>query len=84
MYYVYIVQCRDKTFYTGITTDIERRLEEHNSSKLGARYTSFRRPVNLAYAEKFDNRSEASKEEMRIKKLNKSEKIKLIEKYGSK
>jgi putative endonuclease len=80
MYYVYIVQCQDKTFYTGITTDIERRLEEHNSSKLGAKYTTFRRPVNLVYAQKYKNRSTASKEEARIKKLSRSEKIKLIEK----
>jgi len=81
MYYVYILECRDKTLYTGITTDPERRLEEHNSSKLGAKYTGARRPVRLVYAKKFRNRSNASKEEARIKKLAKIEKIKIIEKY---
>lgn len=78
MYYVYILKCADKTFYTGITTDVERRVAEHNESKLGAKYTSFRRPVNLVYAEKFTDRSSASKEEARIKKLSREEKIKLI------
>jgi putative endonuclease len=81
MYYVYIVECCDKTLYTGITVDLERRLEEHNGSKLGARYTGARRPVQLVYAKKYRNRSDASREEARIKKLTKAEKLKIIEKY---
>jgi putative endonuclease len=81
MYYVYILECRDKTLYTGITVDLERRLTEHNSSKLGARYTGARRPVRLVYAKEYRNRSDASKEEARIKKLTRVEKIKIIAKY---
>ena len=53
MYYVYILKCADKTLYTGITTDLKRRIAEHNSSKLGAKYTSSRRPVTLVYSKKF-------------------------------
>jgi len=69
MYYLYILKCADKTLYTGITTDLKRRIAEHNSSKLGARYTYSRRPVKIVYYKKFKNRSTASKEEARIKKL---------------
>jgi putative endonuclease len=64
--------------YTGITTDLKRRVVEHNSSKLGARYTNSRRPVKMVYSRKFKNRSTASREEARIKKLKRSEKLKLI------
>jgi len=78
MYYVYILKCADKTLYTGITTNLNRRVEEHNNSKLGARYTSSRRPVKIVYSKKFKNRSTASKEEARIKKLKKGEKLELI------
>ena len=78
MYYVYILKCADKTLYTGITTDLKRRVSEHNENKLGAKYTSSRRPVKLAYSRKFKTRSAASKEEARIKKLERTEKLKLI------
>jgi putative endonuclease len=81
MYYVYILECCDKTLYAGITVDLERRIKEHNSSKLGAKYTGARRPVALVYAKKFRNRSKASKEEARIKKLTKIEKLEIIRKY---
>ncbi len=77
MYFLYIIQCNDQTLYTGITTDLERRIKEHNSSKLGAKYTKVRRPVKLVYSKEFENRSLASKEESRIKKLSRTEKIKL-------
>lgn len=80
MWYVYILKCFDKTFYTGITKDLERRIEEHNSSGLGAKYTSGRRPVKLVYSRRFKNRVNASKEEYRIKKLSKEEKLKIINK----
>ena len=80
MYYLYILQCRDKTLYTGITTDLKRRLEEHNSSDKGAKYTRGRRPVVLVFSKKYKNRSEASKAEREMKKLNRKEKLKLIEK----
>jgi len=78
MYYVYILKCKDKTFYTGITTDLKRRIKEHNNSKLGAKYTSFRRPVEIVYFKKLKNRSEASKKESQIKKLTRIEKLELI------
>jgi len=80
MYYLYILECADKTLYTGITTDLARRLYEHGGTKLGSKYTSARRPVRLKYSRKFKNRSLASKEESRIKKMKKSEKLKLIKK----
>ena len=60
MYYLYILKCADKTLYTGITTDLKRRIGEHNCSKLGAKYTTSRRPVKLVYYKKFKNRSVAS------------------------
>jgi len=78
MYYLYILQCSDKTLYTGITVDLARRLKEHNTSKSGAKYTSARRPVKLVYSKKFRNRSTASREESRIKKLSREEKLALI------
>lgn len=78
MYYVYILKCADKTLYTGITTDLTRRAGEHNLSKLGAKYTRSRRPVELVYSKRFKNRSNASKEEARIKKLTRAEKLNFI------
>jgi len=78
VYYLYILKCKDKTLYTGITVDLARRLREHNSSKLGAKYTRARRPVKLVYSKKFRNRSLASKAESKMKKLTRAEKIKLI------
>jgi putative endonuclease len=78
MYHLYILKCFDKTLYTGITTDLKRRVGEHNSSKLGAKYTSARRPVVLVYSKKFKNRSLASKEEARIKKLKRIQKLELV------
>ena len=78
MYYLYILKCVDGTLYTGITTDLVRRVAEHNRTKLGAKYTSSRRPVELVYSRKFKNRSRASVEERRVKKLKRSDKLKLI------
>jgi putative endonuclease len=78
MYFVYILQCKDSTLYTGITTNLERRVIEHNSSKLGAKYTRPRRPVKLVYSKRFSNRQKASKEEARIKQLKRIDKLKLI------
>lgn len=79
MYHLYILECSDWSLYTWITTDIERRLFEHNNSKLWARYTSIRRPVRLVFSQEFSNRSEASKEESRIKKKSREEKLELID-----
>jgi len=78
MWYVYIVKCKDGTFYTGITTDLERRIFEHNSSFKGAKYTKGRRPVKLVYSKKIKSKSLASKEECRIKKIPREDKIELI------
>lgn len=76
-WYVYILQCADGTLYTGITTDVNRRLNEHNSGK-GAKYTRTRLPVMIVVVSEVGSRSEASKEEYRIKQLTKKEKIKYI------
>jgi putative endonuclease len=78
MYLVYILECFDQTFYTGITTNLDRRIKEHNSSKLGAKYTKAHRPVKLIYSKNFENRSEASIEEARIKKLTRPEKLNFL------
>lgn len=77
-YYVYVLTCADGSLYTGITTDIDRRIQEHNTSALGAKYTRARRPVALAYQESLPSRSEAQKREAAIKSLNRSEKVLLI------
>ena len=74
---VYIVKCSDNTFYTGITNNIKLRLDTHNEGN-GAKYTKNRLPVFLVYLESVANRSKALKREMEIKKLNRSEKINLI------
>lgn len=78
MYYLYILECADKTLYTGITVDLERRVKEHNSSRLGAQYTYSRRPVKIVYTKKYRNHSLALKAEMAIKKLSRDQKIKLV------
>lgn len=78
MYTLYILECADGTLYTGITTDMERRMAEHNTSVLGAKYTRGRRPVRLVYAEKFRDRSLASREEAHIKTLSRFAKKSLI------
>jgi len=69
-----MLQCVDGTFYTGITTDVDRRVREHNASPRGAKYTRARRPVRLVYQESFDNRSAASKAEAEMKTMTRKEK----------
>jgi len=76
--YVYIVECADKTFYTGSTGNIEKRIQEHNSSKAGAKYTRGRRPVKLVYVELCPTPSLALKREAEIKKLSKAQKLLLV------
>ncbi len=78
MYHLYILRCADGSLYTGITTDVDRRVREHNSSALGAKYTKARRPVELVFSKSFRDRSEASREEARIKKLSRAKKLGLI------
>jgi len=77
-YFTYIVECSDSTLYTGITTDLERRLDEHNNSAKGAKYTRVRRPVKLVYSEECEDRSSASKREYAIKKLSRVKKLALF------
>lgn len=76
--YVYILKCKDNSFYTGWTTDLSKRIQRHNLG-LGAKYTRSRRPVELIYFETFENKSEALKREYQIKQLSRKQKEKLIE-----
>ncbi|MFV0557689.1 MAG: GIY-YIG nuclease family protein [Enterococcus sp.] len=74
-HYFYVLNCKDATFYAGYTTDLSRRLEEHNSGK-GAKYTRLkqRRPLKMIHAECFATRSEATKAEAAFKKLSRKQK----------
>lgn len=76
-WFVYILKCSDGTLYTGITTDVNRRLNEHNSGK-GAKYTKTRLPVMLLLVSEASTRSEASKEEYRIKQLTREQKLRMV------
>jgi putative endonuclease len=78
-----MLRCADGTLYTGITTDVVRRVAEHNGdSGLGARYTRSRRPVALAYAEPADNRADAARREAAIKRLPRAAKLALAAAAG--
>ncbi len=78
-WHIYILRCADGTLYTGVTTDLTRRVSEHNESLKGAKYTRVRRPVSLVYSEAFESRSAACVREAAIKKLSRDEKSKLLE-----
>ena len=78
-YYVYILECSDKTLYTGWTGNLDKRIQEHNDGKKGAKYTRTRRPVRLVYTETYASLSEALRREIRIKKLSHGEKVELIQ-----
>ena len=83
-WYVYMVRCADNSLYTGIATDVDRRVAEHNSTgNLAAKYTRARQPVSLAYHETLESRSEASQREYRLKRLSKKAKEALIQEYNS-
>ena len=83
MWYIYIIQCSDNTLYTGTTTDVSRRIAEHNRSK-GGSYTRIRMPVKLIYQEAYPNRSEALKREAQIKRWSKGKKLALVKgDYGN-
>ncbi len=77
-YFVYILECADKTYYVGCTNDLEKRLHEHNGLKSGAHYTKIRRPVKLIYKEKFPDLSSARKREARIKSWTRVQKKTLV------
>lgn len=79
MWKVYILRCNDGSLYTGITTDIEKRVAAHNAGK-GAKYTRSHKPVELVYAEDCADHSDALKREIEIKTLTREEKLKLINK----
>ena len=80
-WYLYILRCKDDTLYTGITTDVERRLEAHCSGR-GAKYTRGRGPLELVYSESCGTHSEALKREHRIKHMSRQEKLQLLESQG--
>ncbi|UXR78508.1 MULTISPECIES: GIY-YIG nuclease family protein [unclassified Staphylococcus] len=77
-HYTYMVECADRSLYTGYTTDLTARIHKHNEGK-GAKYTKTRRPVRLKYYEIYETKSEALKREYAIKQLTRQQKIALIE-----
>lgn len=80
-WYLYILRCGDNTLYTGITTDVEKRFEAHQSGK-GAKYTRGRGPLELAYREECGTHSDALKREYEVKRLTREQKQKLISAYA--
>lgn len=76
-HYVYVLECSDGTFYTGYTTDVDRRVREHETSE-GAKYTRGRTPVSLVHVEEFDSRSSAMSREHEVKSLSRAEKERLV------
>ncbi len=83
MYFVYLLQCKDGTIYTGITTDVKRRLVEHKEGK-GGHYTRARKVKRLLYTEKQPNRSSALKREAEIKSWDRKKKLQLIKSLAPK
>ncbi len=79
-YYVYLVECSDKTLYTGRTKNIEKRIREHNNGTCGAKYTRTRRPIKLVYMETYSTLSDALKRESQIKKLSHEQKLRFTRK----
>lgn len=77
-FFVYILECSDKSLYVGCTNNLEKRLEQHNNSKLGAHYTKIRRPVILKYKEQFETLKEARRREAEIKGWRREMKLALI------
>lgn len=77
---VYMLECADRTLYTGSTNDMEKRLHQHNNLKSGAHYTKIRRPVKLVYLEKCDSLGQARKRECELKRMTRAEKLRLFSK----
>jgi putative endonuclease len=77
MYYIYFLTCHDQSIYCGITTDLDRRITEHNESKKGAKYTRSRRPVKLSWYTTRDTKSEALRLEYQLKQLKRKDKLAL-------
>lgn len=80
-YFVYILECADKSLYVGCTNNLNKRLEQHNNSKRGAHYTKIRRPVILKYSEKYETLIEARGREKEIKGWRRDKKLMLINKF---
>lgn len=78
-YYVYILECRDKSLYIGSTNDLPKRVHAHNHAKSGAKYTKARRPVTLRYSESHDTFREARQREAELKKWKRDKKLNLIQ-----
>ncbi|MFC4450756.1 GIY-YIG nuclease family protein [Halorussus aquaticus] len=78
VHWVYVIECDDGSFYTGYTTDVERRVREHDRGE-GAKYTRGRTPVELVHRERFDTKSEAMSREYAIKQLSRAEKERVVE-----
>lgn len=77
-WFVYILHCSDNTLYTGVTTDLDRRLQQHNHGSQGAKYTRARRPVKLVYQEQAVDRSAAQQREYHIRRMTAAQKRDLI------
>lgn len=80
MYYAYILECADNSFYVGCTNNLEKRIKQHNNSKWGAHYTKIRRPVKLLYSESFSTLIEARHREKEIKNWRREKKLNLMNK----
>lgn len=83
MHFVYILECADESLYVGCTNNLEKRLKQHNGSKLGAHYTKIRRPVVLKHQESFQTLGEARRREAEIKGWRKEKKMQLIKREES-
>jgi putative endonuclease len=79
-YFVYILECRDKSFYIGCTNNLNKRIGEHNNSKRGAHYTKLRRPVKIKYSEEYETIAKARKREAELKRWRRSRKLELVKK----
>jgi len=77
-WYVYIIRCNDMSLYTGVTTDVARRFEEHKGGRKGSKYVKARIPLKVVHVETYDSRSEAQQREYVLKRLTKTEKETLI------
>ena len=81
-WYLYVLLCSDGTYYTGVTTSIDRRLHEHNATRKGAKYTRSRRPVKLVFCIRFTSQSVAKRAEYGFKRLSRAEKQRIITEYS--
>lgn len=83
-WHVYLLRCADNTLYCGITTDLQKRLRQHNGEIVGgAKYTKTRQPCQLVYSETAENRSLAGQREYQIKQLSKTKKERLVQQHGA-